>query len=284
MEKIISLIIATFMTCTGYVGSYEKPKLDDNEMRVTIVNETEDSVLGFDMDYVIDNQYTGGIGCMVAGTAMNKGEEIDLDLMLDKYDLESKENFDFAMNLNLYLEDDTTAPVESFAQWNAQAQGEYEFVVSGSQAEGCELTVNDADFDCTITPWAKLGDNEMRVTFVNETDDAVSGFGIEYTIDGVRAGSSGGMVGDGPMSKGEEFDLDLELHNDGLESRESFPFGMGVKVYLEDGTEAYVQSFAQWDAELQGEYEFVVSGSQAEGYKLTVNDADFDCTITPVVG
>lgn len=150
MEKIISLIIAALMACTGCGGSCEKPELNDNEMRVTIVNETEDAVLGFGMDYVIDNQYTGGTGGMVADGTMNKGEELDLDLTLDKFDLEEKESFDFAMGLNLYLEDDTTVPVESFAQWDAELQGEYEFVVSGSQAEGYELTVNDTDFDCTI--------------------------------------------------------------------------------------------------------------------------------------
>ena len=284
MEKIISLIIAALMACTGCGGSCEKPELNDNEMRVTIVNETEDAVSGFGMDYVIDNQYTGGTGGMVADGTMNKGEELDLDLTLDKFDLEEKESFDFAMGLNLYLEDDTTVIVESFAQWEAELQGEYEFVVSGSQAEGYELTVNDTDFDCTITPAPKLDENVMRVTFVNETEDAVSGFGIEYTIDGVKAGGIGGAAAGGPMNIGDTIDLDIMLDRYGFEQGENFHFLMYLKVYLEDGTTTYVQYFAEWDAVLQGEYEFVVSGSKAEGYELTVNDADFDCTIRHAVG
>lgn len=154
MEKIISLIIAAFMACSGFVGAYEKPAIGDNEMRVTIVNETEDAVSGFDMDYIIDGVNEGGSGGMVAGGTMSKGEELDLDLMLDRFDLESKESFDFKMVLKAYLEDGTTVDVEYFAQWEAEPQGEYTFVVSGSQAEGYELTVKDADFDCTIAPLA----------------------------------------------------------------------------------------------------------------------------------
>ncbi len=282
MEKIITLIMAAVMGCTGFCGSYEKPEVADNEMRVSIVNETEDAVLGFGMDYAIDNQYTGGTGGMVADP-MNKGEEFDFDIELDKYDLESKENFDFAMGLQVYLEDNTTAAVESFAQWEAEAKGDYEFVVSGSEAKGYELEVKDADFDCTITNAPKPAENEMRVTIVNKTEDAVSGFGINYTIDGVKTGESGGMVW-GPMYKGEKLDFDLMLDKFDVESEEGFAFGMGVKIYLEDGTTAYVPYYAKWNAEAQGEYEFVVSGSEAEGYELTVRDADFDCTITPAVG
>lgn len=93
-----------------------------------------------------------GIGTLVAGGTMNKGEELDLDIVLDKYNLESKENFDFAMGLKAYLEDDTMVAVESIAQWDAEAKGDYEFVVRGSEAKGYELTVRDAGFDCTITP------------------------------------------------------------------------------------------------------------------------------------
>lgn len=284
MEKIITLIMAAVMGCTGFCGSYQEPQLADNVMRVTIVNETEDAVLGFGMDYVIDNQYTGGIGGMVADGTMNKGEELDLDIVLDKYDLEEKESFDFAMLLKVFSEDSTMTYVDSYAQWDAELKGEYEFVVSGSKTEGYDVAVRDEDFDCTIAPAAKLDENVMRVTFVNETEDAVSGFGIEYTIDGVKAGGIGGQVCDGPMYKGEEFDLDLMLDKFDLESKESFVFGMGVKIYLEDGTTAYVPYYAKWNAEAQGEYEFVVSGSKAEGYELTVNDADFDCTIRHAVG
>lgn len=284
MEKIITLIMAAVMGCTGFCGSYQEPQLADNVMRVTIVNETEDAVLGFGMDYAIDNQYTGGIGGMVAGGTMNKGEELDLDIVLDKYDLESKENFDFAMGLKAYLEDDTMVAVESIAQWDAEAKGDYEFVVRGSEAKGYELAVKDEDFDCTITPAPKLDENVMRVTFVNETEDAVSGFGIEYTIDGVKAGGIGGAVAGGPMNIGDTIDLDIMLDRYGFEQGENFHFLMYLKVYLEDGTTTYVQYFAEWDAVLQGEYEFVVSGSKAEGYELTVNDADFDCTIRHAVG
>lgn len=284
MEKIITLIMAAVMGCTGFCGSSQPTQLAENEMRVSIINETEDSVSGFGMDYVIDGSMVGGSGAMNADGTMDKGEEIDLDLNLDRFDLEEKESFDFAMSLNVFLEDNTTAPVESFAQWNAQPQGDYEFVVSGSQKEGYELTVKEADFDCTITPLTNLGENEMRVSFINETDDSVAGFGMDYTIEGVRDGGSGGSVAGGTMEKGDEINLDLMLDGTALKPGESFTFGMGVEVYLEDGTTVYVPFYAKWNAQLQNEYRFVVSGSQAEGYIIACPDADFNGTITPAVG
>ena len=119
----------------------------------------------------------------------------------------------------------------------------------------------------------------MYVNIINETEDAVTGFGVNCRIDGTR--SSGGMgISDVAMNKGEVMDFGFDLDNND-ELNESYSVVIDVQVFLEDGTSTYVQYVAKWDAEPQGEYNFVVSGSMAEGYELT---ADFDCTITPAVG
>ena len=47
MEKIITLIMAVLMTCSGFVGAGEKPASDENGMQIGIVNETDDCYFRF---------------------------------------------------------------------------------------------------------------------------------------------------------------------------------------------------------------------------------------------
>lgn len=283
MEKIITLIMAALMACTGYAGSYEKPKLDENEMRITVVNETEDTISGFGMDYAVDDKYPGNTGGMVKG-GVNKGEEFDLDLELGHFDLEGKESFNFAMWLNVFSEDGDTTYVNSYAQWDAQLQNEYTFVLTGSEEEGYDIAVEDEAFDCIFEAADVVANNEFRVGFVNESEDAIRGYDIDFAINGEQIGPRGGMSAEGALPEGYSFDFDFEFDETDLNSDGKVPFSMNVSVYYEDGSTENLGYVVCWDAEPKGEYDFVVSGSKTEGYEITAAGADFDCTITPVVG
>ena len=283
MEKIITLIMAVLMTCSGFVGAGEKPASDENEMQIGIVNETDDAISGFGMDYAVDGKHTGNTGGMANG-GIKKGEKFALNVELDRFDLEGKENFDFAMWLKVFAEDGDTTYVNSYAQWNAQVQGDYEFVLTGSKEDGYDIEARDEDFDCAFEAADVIANNEFCVGFVNESEDAIRGYDIDFAINGEQIGPRGGMSAEGALPEGYSYDFDFEFDETDLNSDGKVPFSMNVSVYYEDGSTENLGYVVCWDAEPKGEYDFVVSGSKAEGYEITAAGAEFDCTITPVAG
>ncbi len=131
-----------------------------------------------------------------------------------------------------------------------------------------------------VTPSSGL---DVVAVLTLETEDAVAGLHLEYTVDGTLTG--GLMIQPRTtFTTGETVTASLPLDPDNPPDRGSVCFGLSLTVVAEDGTETPVPVYCQWAAEPGVPRSFTLGGSRNAGYTLTPDEALPLLTLTPKGG
>lgn len=135
---------------------------------------------------------------------------------------------------------------------------------------------------CACNPQQTHNENEVKISFVNNSGDDIYGIQIEYLVDrqrigGISASADPDMTK--PFGKNEKIYFGVpELFV--AEGNSDIPFGMLVYIFLEDGHSVPIKFMWEWTAEYNTEYTFEVSGTEETTFSITKVGNNFDCTVT----
>lgn len=135
---------------------------------------------------------------------------------------------------------------------------------------------------CACNQQQTNSENEVKISFVNNSGDDIYAIQIEYLVDRQRIGvisASADPDMTKPLGKNEKIYFGVpELSV--AEEDSDIPFGMLVYIFLEDGHSVPIKYMWEWTAEYKTEYTFEVSGAEETTFSITKVGNNFDCTVT----
>lgn len=157
MKRRMQLVLITVVLLFSLSACNQQPS-KDNEVTVSIVNNSKDEIYGIRIEYFVDRQWLGGI-LASADPDMTKPFEKSEKMYFGVPKLnenESSSDIPFGMLVYVYLEDSRNVPIQFMWEWSAEYNTEYTFEVSGTEETVFSLNKIGNGFECTVTSWDDL--------------------------------------------------------------------------------------------------------------------------------